>query len=272
MQATLTPSFESEFSRWRKHRKISQLDLSLEANVSQRHISYLETGRSKPSRDMLIKLCDVLLIPFRERNYLLSLAGYSAIYKERSLDTPAMQPVLKALDSMLTAHNPLPAIVVDRFWTVIKQNDAASKWFNLVLNRPELKPLLEQETSLNVALLSLHPDGLRQFITNWEQVVPAFVRRLQQELNESGDQAVKQRLVEYLNLSGLAELPDNSYQEDLTPILPLNMRIDGQDLSMFSIISTIGTPQDITADELRVESFYPADEQTTAFFDELMKS
>lgn len=266
MQQPILATFESELSRWRQHRKMSQLELSLEANVSQRHISYLETGRSKPSREMLIRLCDAMMIPFRERNQLLALGGFSAHYKEHTLDAPMMQPILNAIDSMLKAHDPLPAIVIDRFWNVIKQNEAASRWFTSLTDTPAMQKLIQQEGSFNLALLTMHPDGLRQYIENWQQVFPLFVRRLIQEVTLSGDNEVRQKLLGYLAMSDLGKPEPQHTQQVLMPVVPLILSIGGQKLSLFSIISTIGTAQDITADELRVESFYPADAQTATYF------
>lgn len=266
MQQPLLATFESELSRWRQHRQLSQLALSLEANVSQRHVSYLETGRAKPSREMLIRLCDAMTIPFRERNQLLTLAGFSALYEERPLDAPTMQPILKAIESMLNAHDPLPAIVVDRFWNVIKQNQAAQNWFSALTDTPKMQKLIQQEGAFNLALLTMHPDGLRQYIDNWHQVFPLFVRRLIQEVKLSGDREVQQKLLSYLSLSEIEKPESADNQQALMPVVPLILSIGERKLSLFSIISTIGTAQDITADELRVESFYPADDQTAEYF------
>jgi len=266
MSQNAITTFETELSRWRQYRKLSQLELALVAEVSQRHISYLENGRAKPSRSMLVRLCDAMLIPYRERNNLLNLAGFAAVYQERSLDEPVMQPILNAIDSMLTVHEPLPAIVVDRFWNVVKHNKAAENWFSMLLNTPEMQTLIAQEGSLNLALVTMHPKGLRQYISNWEEVFPLFVRRLIQEVNLSGDSAVKEKLSGYLSMSELTSQEPLAKHEDLLPVMPLKLNIDGLKLSLFSIISTIGTAQDITADELRVESFYPADDATKHYF------
>lgn len=260
-----TRNFKSACRQWRQFRKLSQLDLALAANVSQRHVSWLETGRSQPSREMVVRLCDAMEIPLRERNALLQAAGFAATYTESSLDDPGMAPVLDALNQVLRHHEPLPAVVVDRFWNVKMKNKAADLMLGLGGDAAMLQGLSRASGEINLALLTLHPGGLRRYIANWEQAGPAFVRRLKSEALASGDPAMQERFATYIELAG--PLLDNEpAPASLLPVLPLELDIDGLQLSLFSVFSTFGTPQDITTDELRVETFYPTDANTEQFF------
>jgi len=258
-------SFQSECKRWRLFRKLSQLDLALEANISQRHLSYLETGRSQPSREMVIQLSEALDVPLRERNMLLQSAGYASVYKETQLNAPDMIPVMTALNSALKHHNPLPALVVDRFWNVRLKNQSAERLLGLVASLSDMSQLTDAKGLINIAMLTLHPQGLRNFISNWQQAAPLFVRRLNREANTSGDPQVQNKLREIIRLAGPIG-DEEQLTDQLLPVLPLNLNIGGIKLSLFSIISTFGTPQDITTDELRIEAFYPSDKSTEAFF------
>ncbi len=260
-----TNLFMHECRKWRQFRKLSQLELALTANISQRHISYLETGRSQPSREMVVQLADALDVPLRERNVMLQAAGFSALYNESQMDDPVMAPIMKAVKRVLEHHNPLPAIVVDRFWDVQMMNASAERLFGLIMSSSDFASKNGEQAKLNVAELTLHPKGLRQFITNWEQAAPSFVSRLKSEMLSSANVEVRQRLGGYLALaSSVGEF--DSFQPGLLPVMPLNISVSGVELSFFSMISTIGTPQDITTDELRIESFYPNDEATEVFF------
>lgn len=269
MNVAITDSFQSLCREWRRFRQLSQLDLALAADVSQRHVSWLETGRSQPSRDMVIRLSEAMNIPIRERNVLLKSAGFSAIYSESSLNDPIMAPVMNALNHVLKNHEPLPAVVIDRFWNVKKQNQAAQLLLNLGAAEELQTQITNQQGEMNLALLTLHPKGLRQYISNWDEAAPAFIQRLKDEAIASGDQTVKETFADYINAAGELNLDPATpptTQGQLLPILPLNLDIDGLKLSLFSVISTFGTPQDITTDELRIEAFYPIDDSTEAFF------
>lgn len=267
--ATSTPAtshnFMSACRQWRQFRKLSQLELALAANISQRHLSWLETGRSQPSREMVARLSDAMEIPLRERNVLFQSAGYAAAYRETQLDEPVMAPVLDALNHVLQHHDPLPAVVVDRFWNVKKQNNAAQLMFSVGGDPAEVLARSGGDGEFNLALLTLHPEGLRPYIVNWEQAASAFIHRLKSEALASGDPVVQEKFAAYIELAGpLGDPPPLS--GSLLPVLPLELNIDGLELSLFSVISTFGTPQDITTDELRIEAFYPADEKTAVFF------
>ena len=191
-------------------------------------------------------------------------AGNSAQNTEKRLDEQGMEPVQDALSHVLRHHDPFPAVAVDRFWNVIQQNDAAGLLLGIRGNPRELMLSLGEADGFNLALLTLHPDGLRPFISNWDQIAPAFVRRLRAEALASGDRAMQARFQEFIDLAG--ELDERWTTDSLLPVLPLELNVDGLELSIFSVITTFGTPLDITADELRIEAFYPADAQTEAFF------
>ena len=261
-------NFQTICRQWRQIRKLSQLDLALAANVSQRHVSWLETGRSLPSRDMVARLSDAMEIPLRERNVLLRSAGYSSGYRETPLDEPTMAPVLAVLNKVLKNHEPLPAVVIDRYWNVRQKNTAADLLLGIAGDPEEMLENIGASGEFNLALLTLHPQGLRPYLTNWEQAAPAFIRRLRSEAFASGDPVLQAQFARYIDLAGPLDDSD-PVGESLLPILPLELSINGLKLSLFSVISTFGTPQDITTDELRIEAFYPTNTQTEQFFGSL---
>lgn len=284
--ASTVQNFQSVCRQWRQFRKMSQLDLALAANISQRHISWLETGRSRPSREMVIRLSDAMDIPLRERNILLQTAGFSSAYRETTLNEPAMAPVLDALNHVLSHHEPLPAVVVDRFWNVKRKNRAADLLLGIDGDRDAMLERIGSGGEINLALLTLHPQGLRPYIRNWQQVAPSFIHRLKSEALASGDSKVREHFARYIELAGPIE--DGSPAADpaatpaaapaaapannsLLPVLPLELDIHGLQLSLFSVISTFGTPQDITTDELRIEAFYPTDAKTQQFFQSMTR-
>ena len=260
--------FHTLCREWRRVRKLSQLDLALAADVSQRHVSWLETGRSQPSREMVLRLSEAMEIPLRERNVLLQSAGFSAAYSESSLGDPAMEPVLDALKHVLEHHDPLPAFVVDRYWNVRMQNKAAGLLLSAAGDPRELMDELGHPGEVNLALLTLHPRGLGQFITNWDAAAPSFVRRLRHEAAASGDPVLQSRMGEVIELADIG-MDAAGVSGGLLPVLPLEVNLHGTALSLFSVISTFGTPQDITTDELRVEAFYPSDTPTRQFFHDI---
>ncbi len=264
----IAEDFSSVCRQWRQFRKLSQLELALAANVSQRHVSWLETGRSKPSRDMVLRLSEAMDVPLRERNALLKAAGFASAYRESRLEDPSMAPVLDALERMLAHHEPLPALVVDRLWNIKRMNNAAELMLGLGGDLAALQRQIGFGEELNIALLSVHPQGLRRYIANWDELGPTFARRLRVEAAASGDPAVQSlfdRMIELADQGGDATPAIHNLQ----PVLPLVLDVNGLRLSLFSVISTLGTPQDVTADELRIESFYPADAETAAFFAEM---
>lgn len=256
-------NFTGSLRLLRRSRKLSQLDLALAANVSQRHVSWLETGRSQPSRDMVLRLAEAMDIPLRQRNELLNAAGFAHLYSENALDEPAMNTVRSVLDTMLEHHEPYPTLVLDAQWNILMQNHAATRLFSVFGDPSGLWAKIGHPDERNLALASVHPQGLRQFIKNWDDIAPEFLRRLRNEATESGDPKVISR---YESLSAYFDAPLEATAGALIPMLPIELEIGDLCLSMCSVISTFGTAQDITANELRVETFYPANAETARCF------
>ena len=258
--------FTNSLREWRRQRKMSQLDLALAAEVSQRHVSWLETGKSQPSREMVIKLSDAMDIPLRERNSILNAAGFADFYQNRELNESAMEPVTQILNDLLEHHNPYPAFVLDRQWNIKMKNKAAETLFEILGDPEQVWRDIGDTGEFNIALLTVHPKGLRRFISNWQEIATPFMRRLKKEASESADQctiARYQQLRQYTK-----DLDDDNQGKALLPVLPLEINLGGPVLKLCSIISTFGTAQDITANELRIEAFYPADDLTRKYFND----
>lgn len=254
------------FRSWRQYRKLSQLELALEAGVSQRHVSWLETGRSNPSREMVIRLSEAMDMPLRERNVFLQAAGFANLYSENALDEPAMQAVYEAIRRVLDHHDPMPAVVVDRLWNVRMTNSGADLMFSLAGDSDEIWNSIGDGDARNLALLTVHPLGLRRYISNWEEAAPEFIRRLKREALASGDREMKEKFAEIIALAGPLPGTSDVSKAPLLPVLPLEVSANGLKLSLFSVITTFGTPQDITTEELRIEAFYPNDTATEQVF------
>ena len=261
--------FSDQCRHWRQRRKLSQLDLALAANVSQRHLSWLETGRSKPSRGMVVRLSEALDMPLRERNLLLQAAGFAHLYAETTLEEPAMRVVNEAIRSILDHHDPMPALVVDRFWNIRMTNRGADVMLSITGDPEALWQAVGDDGQRNLARLTVHPAGLRQYIRNWEQAAPPFVHRLRREAQAAGDPELQAFVMELVELAGAVEFPGDE-PDYLTPVLPLEISAHGLDLSLFSVFSSFGTPQDVTVEELRIEAFYPSDETTRQLFNSLV--
>jgi transcriptional regulator with XRE-family HTH domain len=244
--------------RWRERRRLSQLALAAEADVSARHVSFLETGRARPSREMLLRLAEHLEIPLRERNALLVAAGYAPAYPERRLDDPALQAARQAVDLVLAGHRPYPAHAVDRHWTLVATNDIA--WPLLIGIDPGLL-----EPPINVLRLSLHPRGLAPRIANLRQWRAHILHRLHQQVESSADPVLETLLSE---LAGYPVLGDEGPEASLRDlyesgvVVPLRLRSDWGLLALFSTITIFGTPVDVTLSELAIEAFFPADPPT----------
>ncbi len=239
---------------------MSQLDLAVEAGVTPRHVSFVESGRARPSREMVLALARALDVPLRERNQLLLAAGYAPLYRETGVDEPAMSQVRAALDRALRHHEPFPAVVMDRHWDIQMANAAATVMFAWLLGGER------SERPANVLRLMFDPDGLRPFVANWEQVGEALVQRVHREaIGGVPDARTAALLKEVLALPGV---PERWRAPDLTaaplPVIPVEFRKGRLAVSYFSMVTTVGTPQDVTAEEIRLESFFPADEATEA--------
>jgi transcriptional regulator with XRE-family HTH domain len=257
---------ESGFSRllrdWRLKRRLSQLDLALASGVSQRHVSFLESGRANPSRAMILQLSETLEVPLRDRNGWLTAAGFAPVFQTRALDDPQMGQVMAAVRMMLSAHEPFPAVALDRAWNVKMSNAAFDR----------LGDLLGQDVwtrvgggERNLMRLFFHPQGIRPFVTNWAAVGPLIWKRAEREAETLGGREMK-AVLEALAPAQDAAILWSAADAALVPIMPFNMEINGVRISMFAVVATFGTAQDVTADELRIETLFPADPATEVLF------
>ncbi|MEV5968151.1 helix-turn-helix transcriptional regulator [Kribbella sp. NPDC051952] len=240
---------------WRRRRKLSQLELAIQADVSSRHVSFVETGRTIPSSAMVLHLAEQLAVPLRERNRLLVAAGHAPVYGQRPLNDPDMDRVRAALEQFVQAHSPYPALAVDRRWNLILANDALDVFFD------GAAPAL-LEAPINMMRLGLHPDGMAPRIRNLAQVRGYLLPRLARQAAASGD-AELHRLYDELIAYG----PVDTTPPDPADIaLPIRIHHRGTDLSFLNTITTFGTAFDLTLAETAVETYLPADAQTVAFF------
>jgi len=258
-----TRTFSDQLRRWRQARGSSQLDLAGEAGVSARHLSFLETGRAKPSRDMVGRLAEALDLTLRAHNDLLLSAGFAPRFGARPLDDLDLEEARRALQFLLRMHEPYPAFVVDGEWTIVMQNAAQDRQFNLLL------PKGVDRQRLNALDLVFEPGLMRERIVNWPDVATAVLRRLRRQLASRADDARLQGLWQKVCGSpGVAELPQN-FAADHSPILvPVRIDHDGRILSWFSTLAVFGATGEITLEELVIESFFPADEATRRFVEE----
>jgi transcriptional regulator with XRE-family HTH domain len=249
-------SFGQHLRHWRQHRRLSQLDLSHQAEVSTRHVSFLETDRSVPSREMVLRLAERLAIPLRERNALLTSAGYAAMYHERSLDHPDMTDARAAVDLILRCHEPNPALAMDRHWNLA----AANRMVPLFLHG--VAPQLLQ-APMNVLRLSLHPLGLAPRILNLSQWKHHLFARLQQQIHNTQDAQLK-ALVAELHSYSPHHAPDGLQLPGETRgvVMPFQLQTSQGLMSFISTITIFGSPMDITLQELALETFLPADPHT----------
>jgi transcriptional regulator with XRE-family HTH domain len=236
---------------WRERRRLSQLELSIQAEISTRHLSFVETGRSKPTSAMILRLTEQLDVPLRERNAMLLAGGFAPAYPEGRLDGPQLRAVRESLRQVLRGHEPFPAVVVDRVWTMLDANGPVG-----LLTAGVAPHLLEPP--VNVLRLSLHPDGLAPRIANLEQWRAHLLSRLERQARATGDPALENLLVELSGYpGGTGPKPD---EHDV--VVPLRIRHNGAELRFFSISAVFGSPMDVTVAELAIESFFPADAAT----------
>ena len=243
-------SFPATLKTWRKTRRFSQLGLALEAGVSPRHLSFLETGRASPSRQMIGRLGDVLDLPLSARNQMLVSAGYSARYPGRAFSEDDMAPILQAVAHMLDRHMPFPGLAVDRLWTVVRMNPAAKRLFG-ALGVEEGGSLLDLMTSGRLA----------EVVENWPELCHHVAQRLRTESVAFGG-------IETLDAAA-AQLSQIPAPETLSsgPVVPTKLRLGDTRLSLFTTLAQFGTPEDLTLEELRIELYFPADAATKAFFE-----
>ncbi len=254
-----TPPFGGLLKSWRAARKLSQLELALSSGVSQRHLSFLESGRSRPSEAMIAQLAEALEVPLRERNVLLTAAGFAPRYRESALDEAAMQAVRDALLRTLAHHDPFPAVVVDRNFDLLLENRGFSALLGLFGDVDALWQRCCPGAARNLLRLTFHPAGARPLIRNFEELAPLLLARAWRDtLGGDGDiQAFIGALREDPSLPARCRLPDLG--SAAPPVLPLTLGDGRTEISLFTMISTFGTPHDVTTDEIRLETFFPAD-------------
>jgi transcriptional regulator with XRE-family HTH domain len=249
---TTLPTVGALLRDWRERRRLSQLGLALEAGVSARHVSFLETGRSRPSQEMLLRLAEELEVPLRERNRMLLAAGYAPAYGQGELGAPQLEPVREAIELILRGHEPYPALVVDRHWELVAANSALG-----VLTEGIAAHLLEPP--VNVLRASLHPDGAAPRIVNLGRWRAHVLDRVGRQAVATGDPALAALHEE---LSALPGGREEAHGPGPEIAVPLRIRAAGRVLSFISTIATFGTATDVTVSELAIESFFPVDDLT----------
>jgi transcriptional regulator with XRE-family HTH domain len=249
---------------WRNRRRLTQLELSLDAGISTRHLSFVETGRSNPSAEMVLLLAEQLEVPFRERNELLLAAGHAPAFPERSFDEPELTPVREALDLILKGHEPYPALVVDRGWNVVATNvpvGIAMDWIDPALLEPPA----------NAMRIGLHPRGLAQHIVNLGHVRAYFVERLRRQVATTADPELADLLEEVSAYPAPSEGALDPHFGSTGILGPIRLRVPdgGPELSFFSMVATFGTPVEVTTSELVIELAFPADAATAEVLENL---
>jgi transcriptional regulator with XRE-family HTH domain len=263
--------FGSILSEWRAVRRLSQLDLALIAGISQRHISFVESGRAKPSRGMIFKLAEGLHLPLRARNDLFLTAGYAPVYPVRGLDLSEMKAAREALELILCHHEPYPAIVMDANWNIVMQNEAASRIISYCVGTDALRQLFPGGV-INFMEMMFAPNGLKPHILNWKHSRTALLRRLRREAagNAASPSEVLRRKFDSDPLPAGSEICRHNDGSD--PMLSLELRIGDTGLRLFNTFTTFGTPQDVLLQELRIDMSFPADELTRRFLEAAAKS
>lgn len=251
---------------WRDARGLSQMALAHRAGISPRHMSFVETGRSRPGRDVLLRLCEELDVPFRERNRMLEAAGYARMYRDSTLDDEAVEQVADVLGFILRSHEPYSAVVVDGAWNVRMANRPHEAIMNLLLADAPDDVRYEE----NLLIQTFHPEGLRPAIRNFPEVADTLVSRLRRQMEENPVREEYPELLDRLeDLGPLPEPPTLPRRGPLPILIPIELEVEGAVLRLFTTFTTLGTPQDALLQELRVESFFPADEATEEAFREM---
>jgi transcriptional regulator with XRE-family HTH domain len=261
------PAFGELLKYWRGIRHKSQLELSSDAQTTPRYVSFVETGRSQPSREMILRLARALDVPLRDRNGLLLAAGYAPVYPVEVLGAPQLEAVDTAVSTMLDQHNPFPAVVMDRTWNVLRANDGAAELFGRLL-APRAMP-----EPANVLRLMIEPGPVQRSVLNWAEVVPTLLERARREaVGGVLDRVTADLVAELRALPNVVSLLANPDATPPTgPVVDVQFQVDEVTVSFFSMVSTIGTPIDVNAQELRVEAFFPADEHTRLTWRELRR-
>jgi transcriptional regulator with XRE-family HTH domain len=258
-------TFPARLKWWRERRGVSQLELAANAGVSQRHLSFLEVGRNAPSRDMVLRLAAALDLPLRQQNALLLSAGFAPAWRESKPDAPELVAVTRALDFMLAQQEPYPAFVVDRRWNLLRANKGGRNLVAFLTGTAPAEPDPAHPVNLADALVA--PDALRPLIVNWREVALYFLRGVQADALADGTDdtaALLARLLGYPGVPRLSELP--VIDEAQGPVLAIHFAKDDTALRLFTTLATLGTPQDVTVQEIRIECFFPADAASGELF------
>lgn len=260
MQTAVHAAFGPMLRRWRGLRGLSQEKLAFAAEISARHLSFLETGRSAPSREMVLVLAGALDVPLREQNELLQAAGFAPVFRETALEAPELVMIKKALDHLLDAHEPHAAIVVNGAWDVHRMNRAATRLFAWALAGRVPPP----EVATNAMKALLHPEGLRNVVVGWERLAAGLMWRTRRELAKTPDSRVEKLVNDILAYPGVPAGIGSAVDEVFAaqPFVQIHLRRDGVDLRFFTTLTSLGTPLDLTAQEVRIESYFPADSAT----------
>jgi transcriptional regulator with XRE-family HTH domain len=252
---------------WRRMRGMSQLALALNADLSQRHVSFIESGRSRPSREMVLRIAETLDMPLRARNELLNAAGFAPVYPERPIDDAEMESIREALRHVLSHHEPFPAMVLDASWNVIMRNQTSAR---IIAHCVDEAAIIERapDKKLNFIRMMFAADGMKPHIRSWELTAPILIARLRREALANGASHATTLLEEVSrerSYDGRKTLLTSLDGASLSPTIPLELEIDGTILRLFNMLSTFGTPQDITLQGLRIEMSFPVDETSDAF-------
>ncbi|MCX7360421.1 MAG: helix-turn-helix transcriptional regulator [Alphaproteobacteria bacterium] len=254
---------------WRRRRGASQLALALQSGVSQRHVSFLESGRARPSREMVVQLSSALDVPLRQRNAMLLAAGFAPVYRESTLGAPELAPVRQAIDRMLKQQEPFPAVLIDRLWNLLDANKAAAAFTIFLHEGPPPPPPPGKQSNLLRSLLD--PKSLRPKVSNWEEVARYLVSTTYAEILAAGGEPKALAFIE--EVMAYPDVPASfrrvRFDDRPPPVLTLDFLVGGKSLSVFTTIATLGTPQDITLQEVRIECFFPADDRSDALFKSL---
>lgn len=266
-RTTVTASnFGARLRWWRERRGLSQLGLAADAETTQRHVSFLESGRAVPSREMILRLAAALDLPLRQQNALFLAAGYAPAWRESELSAPELARVDSALGYMLAQQEPYPAFVLDRRWTIVRANAGAARLGEFLTGPSPAAPATSAEPA-NLAVALMSSDGLRPFIANWEEVALYFLRGVQADALADGTPETAALLTQLLAVPGAPGLsqfvpPD----ERQAPVLVIHFRRGETSLRLFTTLATLGTPHDVTLQEIRIECFFPVDDATARAF------